>query len=128
MAVELARSVAEAVYAELGAGHSEAVYQCACEAELRLRGVSYSAQVVAPVFYKGVSVGHVRADIVVSLGEQNDRWAWELKATVAASGSVLDAAVQQAAAYVRWLNLCGGVVIHFPTVQHAKSAVTVREA
>lgn len=54
----------DSVHRALGPGCSESVYHSALEVELREMHVRYSSQQVIPIVYKGVPVGHVRADIV----------------------------------------------------------------
>ena len=49
----------------LGAGFVEKVYEGALFAELRLRGITATQQVIYPVKYKGISVGRYIADLVV---------------------------------------------------------------
>ena len=54
-----------AVHCELGAGHSESVYERALSLELEHRNVPFETQVPAVVLYRGVVVGESRLDMVV---------------------------------------------------------------
>lgn len=55
-----------AVYNELGHGFLEAVYVRALAIELFARRMSVSREVPVSVFYKGVTVGTYRADLLVA--------------------------------------------------------------
>ncbi len=57
---------AYAVHNELGVGFLEAVYQRALAVELRLSGLNVEVEVPLTVFYKGISVGEYRADLLVA--------------------------------------------------------------
>jgi GxxExxY protein len=59
------REVAEAVMAEMGRGHSEAVYHAALLAGLAARGVPFRSEVCCPFMFAGRCVGSGRADIVL---------------------------------------------------------------
>jgi GxxExxY protein len=54
------------VYNELGPGLSELVYQRALAIELQRLGVHFALEVRFPVLFRGVEVGHYRADLVVA--------------------------------------------------------------
>lgn len=56
-------SLAQEVFAVLGPGHSEAVYQRALEAEFITAGLSYESYVHLPVVYKNKRVGFVELDL-----------------------------------------------------------------
>ena len=55
-----------AVHRELGAGHSESVYERALKLELEHRTIPFESQVPATVCYRGVVVGESRLDMVIS--------------------------------------------------------------
>lgn len=63
--VDIFKKIVHEVFNELGFGYSESVYQNAIEVELRYRGISYVAQPILPIYYKGVQVGTHRPDLIV---------------------------------------------------------------
>lgn len=108
---QVCEEVCERVNRELGWGcFSEAVFQAACEAELRRCGIHYSAQVIAPIMYSGVCVGHVRADLLVG-GDS----VWQFDASPSATQSTLNQAKFQAATYAKLFSVPNAFVIHFST-------------
>ena len=60
------RTAANAVFAELGPGHSEVTYQTALKIELESNANTQRVltEVTFPIMYKGVPVGFQRADII----------------------------------------------------------------
>lgn len=56
---------AKKVYETLGTGHSEIVYHKAMEVELRHQNIRYESKVILPILYRGLTVGHGEADLVV---------------------------------------------------------------
>lgn len=99
------RSMAEDIWASLGPGYSESVYHCAFEVALRSQGIYYETERIVPVYYAGLNVGHVRADLIV------DRKAViELK-----SVSKLNETYRiQTQNYLKLLDLQEGFLINFP--------------
>lgn len=53
------------VYDELGFGFLESVYVAALLVELSARGIQAHREAVIDVYYRGVEVGHFRADLLV---------------------------------------------------------------
>src|SRR3954462_10504309 len=53
------------VYDELGYGFLESVYANALAIELTRLGLSFVREAQVDVFYKGIKVGHYRADFVI---------------------------------------------------------------
>jgi GxxExxY protein len=90
------RAVAEAAMAELGLGHTEAVYHTALLVGLAQRGVPYRSEVCCPFMFAGRCVGSGRADIVLD----SPGTVVELKAT----GAALPEARQQLARYANALG------------------------
>lgn len=74
MTIDQISELGREVYAEIGTGHAEAVYQKAMEVALRIAGVPYEPQRDVPVMFKGHQVGRGIADLVL------DDLAIELKA------------------------------------------------
>ena len=99
------RAIAEDIWASLGPGYSESVYHCAFEVALRAKGIYYETERIVPVYYAGLNVGHVRADLIV------DRKAViELK-----SVSKLNETYRiQTQNYLKLLDLREGFLINFP--------------
>ena len=54
------------VYAQLGGGLSECIYQAALAIALRQRGYGIETEVVVPILYDNTYVGFVRPDIVIN--------------------------------------------------------------
>ena len=58
--------IANDIYTSLGSGYNEVVYHRSFEVALRLHGINYQSEVITPVMYKGISVGHSRVDLIVN--------------------------------------------------------------
>jgi GxxExxY protein len=102
---EVLRTLAEDIWSSLGPGYSESVYHCAFEVALRDQQIPYETERIVPVYYQGLNVGHVRADLIV------DRKAViELK-----SVSKLNETYRiQTRNYLTLLDLHVGYLINFP--------------
>ena len=120
MVEEQIKSVANEVYGQLGSGHSEVVYNKAMQTELRMRGIDYEYEKVIPIEYKGVTVGHSRADLVV--GKGNNRVVVELKCL---SSTLAAQHKQQLRNYLVQLNLSIGMLINFPLVDSGLQVVEI---
>jgi len=59
-------ALAKNVHATLGPGFAECIYHRALEAELRKNNIPYESERIVPISYEGMSIGHVRLDIVVN--------------------------------------------------------------
>ena len=53
------------VHRELGPGYDEVLYENALAVELELRGIPFNRQKTIQVFYKGVSIGEGRLDLLL---------------------------------------------------------------
>lgn len=85
---------ADDVYAQLGGGLSECIYQAALAIALRQRGYGIETEVVVPILYDNSYVGFVRPDIVI-----NKEVVLELKSVT----RVVESHLVQLRAYLRWL-------------------------
>ena len=103
--VEAARSV----FAQLGPGRSEAVYQSAMEVELRARGLHVESHPIVPVLYREHSVGHMVPDLIVER-----ELIVELKAIMRLSNNIRSPEHAQLASYMRRLRKEVGLLINFP--------------
>lgn len=92
------------VFRVLGAGFLEQVYHQALLRELALQGLRASGQRALDVAYKGESVGHYVADIVVE-----DRVVIELKAV----GSLTKAHEAQLLNYLKATGMKVGLLVNF---------------
>ncbi len=105
---ELTESILAAaieVHRWLGPGLLESVYQHALQHEIGLRGLSFEAQVLVPVVYKGLSLGGaLRLDLVVA-----KRVVVEIKSVV----MLEDVHRAQLLSYLRLLDLRTGLLINF---------------
>ena len=97
-------SIAHDIWSSLGPGYSESVYHSAFEVALRKRGISYDTERIIPVYYEGLNVGHVRADLIV--GDT----VIELK-SVSRLTEQFRIQIQN---YMRLLGLQKGYLINFP--------------
>ena len=110
------RSMAEDIWASLGPGYSESVYHCAFEVALRSQGIYYETERIVPVYYAGLNVGHVRADLIV------DRKAViELKSV----SKLNDSYRIQTRNYLNLLDLNEGYLINFPDKKGALEFETI---
>ena len=93
----------------LGSGHTESVYHKAFEVEFRKQGIEYASEVVAPIYYRGMYVGHGRADIVIP-----GILVMELKAT---SSPPRDLERSRIKTYMESLGISDGIIINFSQKQ-----------
>jgi len=100
---------AKEVYANLGPGHSEAVYHKAMEVELRLRNIRYSTKCPVSIHYKGHIVGYNEPDIIVNIDD--NIIIVELKATTYPPRETEKAQLES---YLRTLKTPYGILINFP--------------
>jgi len=92
------------VYDDLGFGFLESVYCAAMLVELNSRGVRAEREARIDVYYRGVEVGHFRADLLVER-----RVIVEIKASLA----VTEADRKQVLNYLRGTSLELGLLLHF---------------
>ena len=92
------------VYDELGFGFLESVYVRALLIELTARGIQAQREAVIDVFYRGVEVGHFRADLLVE---------GKVIVEVKASLLVTEADRKQLLNYLRGTSLELGLLLHF---------------
>lgn len=104
--VELIKELVCRIYATLGGGYSESVYEEAMAVELRESKIPYSVQPTVEVFYNGHKVGEQVLDFLLHLGD----FVVELKATA----SISKVHVAQLAAYMRTTGNHEGMVVSFP--------------
>ena len=102
------RAIARDVFADLGTGQEEKVYQRAMEVDLRLRGLSYDSERVLELRYKDHYVGEGYADLIVRDGAEI--WILELKTV---PGSLSDSETQQLRKYMRTLQINNGLLVNF---------------
>lgn len=100
--------VANEVYATLGEGHAEKVFEEAMSVEMRLRGILYETERNTEVFYKGHKVGTQRLDFVI-----DNRLVVELKAGMA----LTKLNINQLRGYLKTMNINHGLIINFPYPQ-----------
>ena len=103
------KQLAADVYAEIGPWASESIYQNALKYALINAGFAVESERDIPVEYKGMYVGTVRADLVVSKA-----LVVELKAVTGASKTTVDTAVMQCRHYLRLTGIAMGAVVVFP--------------
>ena len=98
-------AAASEVYAALGCGRGERVYEEALSFEFRQRGIRYERQRKAEILYKGQTVGMGALDFIV-----DGHVVLELKAF----SSITPAHRSQCAAYMRTTALPDGMIVNFP--------------
>ena len=87
----------------MGPGYNEVIYHRAFEVALRLSNIMYESEVVTPVFYKGLNIGHGRVDIKL------ENFIIELKAI----NTLNNDAIIQTKNYMSHYNITTGIVINF---------------
>ena len=95
---------AREIYDTLGPGYSERIYHNAFEVILRQNGISYETERIIPIEFRGISIGNVRADLIV-----DTKWVVELKAVK----TVTEAFRNQAKKYKELLGLEGAILVNF---------------
>lgn len=108
----LMRTLAKEVFALLGPGHSERIYQNAMLAELRNNGIHYDTEVLYPVAYKNYSVGFFRCDIIIEMG--GTKMILELKSVSKPYFKSSDPEYVQLQKYLRTTGIAHGMLINFP--------------
>ena len=98
--------IAAEVYAELGEGNLESIYESAMAIEFRRRDIPYAIENNVEVLYKGECVGMQRLDFVVA-----GVLAVELKAT----GSISKSHLSQTRAYMRTADFAEAMIVNFPS-------------
>ena len=78
--IKIISDIAIDVYAKLGSGYNEAVYDRAMQVGLRQAGIKYESQKVVELLYLDHYVGEGYADIIVDAGK-GKKIVVELKAT-----------------------------------------------
>ena len=66
MSITLVQSLARGIMADMGAGHSEAIYRNALAKELQARDPMTLVEHTVPIIFRGQFLGTCRADIVTS--------------------------------------------------------------
>jgi GxxExxY protein len=102
------REIAGDVYASLGSGFNEIVYNRAMQVDLRLRGIKYESEKVLEVTYKEHYVGEGFADLVVRSGD--DAVVVELKVQTSMMG---EPEKRQLRNYMTILGVEQGLLINF---------------
>ena len=102
------RDMAHAVAAALGKGRAEGVYQHALSVELQEKNIQHTMEEVITIPYKGVTVGHERADIHIY--NPSFPSVLELKAT---NCPIQPKEHWQVISYMRALKRSFGAVINF---------------
>jgi len=97
--------LAQDIWTTLGPGYSERVYHNAFEIALREDGFSYESERILPVCFRGLVVGNLRADLIVS-----GKFILELKST----SRLKDEFRNQIRNYMKLTGLKAGVLINFP--------------
>lgn len=99
------KDAAKVLYAELGGGYLEGIYEEAMAIELRERKILYEVERNREIFYKGIKVGTHRLDFIV-----NDSLVVELKAGT----GITKSHEGQTYAYLKATSLKNGLIINFP--------------
>ncbi len=111
-------TAASEVYAALGCGREERVYEEALSFEFRRRGIPYERQRKVEILYKGRTVGMGALDFIV-----DGHVVLELKV----AESIAPAHRSQCAAYMRTTALPDGMIVNFPYPQADSARVQIVE-
>ena len=99
------KDAAKVLYAELGGGYLEGIYEEAMAIELRERKIPYEVERNREIFYKGIKVGTHRLDFIV-----NSSLVVELKAGT----GITKSHEGQTTAYLKATGLKKGLILNFP--------------
>lgn len=102
-------NIAKDVYAKLGSGYNEVVYDRAMQVGLRQAGIKYESQKVVELLYLDHYVGEGYADIIVNAGK-GQKIALELKAT---SAKLAVPEKRQLKNYMELTGIKQGLLINF---------------
>jgi GxxExxY protein len=116
--------IAHEVYADLGSGFSEEVYDRAMQVGLRLAGIKYESQKVVELRYRDHYVGEGYPDLIVHLERQQA--IVELKAVSSELGECEE---KQLRNYMKILGVECGLLINFQTPgrKQGKTQIEIRE-
>jgi GxxExxY protein len=103
--MEYIAEYANEIYDTLGPGYSERVYHNAMEVMLRAHNRPYETERIIPILFKGNTIGHLRADLIID----NDIIV-ELKAT----RMLNDSNKVQLMNYRTLTGIKNGILINFP--------------
>ena len=109
--IDKIKKLAEEVFAALGSGYEEAVYEKAMEVAFRLEKIPYENQRGLPVFYKNFAVGMSKPDLIITDVEGKEKIILELKATSSETGMKEEVQLQK---YLQSLKMKKGIIINFP--------------
>ena len=90
---------------ELGKGYAECIYQEGICVLLRNKGYDYSKEVVIPITFRDMTIGNVRADIIV-----NNKLIIECKAIDA---NLKQSHLPQIIIYMKKLGYDNGIIVNF---------------
>jgi GxxExxY protein len=107
--IDKLKAFAEEVYADLGSGHSENIYEEALLVCLRIDAIKYEHQKVVEVLFREHYVGEGYADIVVKCSG-NNCIVVEVKAL---AGKLAQPEEAQVRKYMSKLNAARGLLINF---------------
>lgn len=97
------------VFNYLGVGYKENIYQRALEIEFQRSNIVFNSEVICPIYYNNISIGHGRADIVL-YDEGVPISILELKAQTA---NISKKEFIQITKYFNSINVTCGYVINF---------------
>jgi GxxExxY protein len=103
--IEEIKEICKKVSEKLGKGYAECVYQEGVCVELRERKIKYSKEATLEIKYDGVSVGSVRADIIIE-----DKYIIECKAI---ESDLKINHVPQLICYMRLTGISEGIIVNF---------------
>ena len=104
-------TAAKKVYAVLGEGYAESVYEAAIAIEFRKAGVPYAIENSVEVLYEGECVGMQRLDFVVG---------GEVAVEPKTSGSISKTHTAQTTAYMRTTQFALAIIVNFPSPPKAE--------
>ena len=106
------------IYNTIGPGYNEVIYHKAFEVALRLQNISYQSEVVTPIFYKGMNVGHGRVDLIVG-----NNLIIELKAITNFNSDTANIQIKN---YMKHYSITNGLIINFSQTNKGNTGLNIK--
>ena len=93
------------IFNTIGPGYPECVYHRALEVYLRSSSIKYESEVITPITYMGLNIGHTRSDLII-----DKSFIVELKAI---SNFTFETGVVQLKNYMKHHAISSGLIVNF---------------
>lgn len=94
----------------IGVGYKENIYHKCIEVEFKRLNILFMSEVVVPIIYKGISVGHERTDIIIYDEKYIPTFIIELKSQ---TSKICGKEIIQLSKYMINMNVYTGFIINF---------------